>query len=191
MLKKTLLVLAIVAVSLTSLVQVDALTAKPKTPTSNTSNKPRTKNSQALEQCTNNPTSPILLIKLGTPGLGQFIEGCRITKEFPVITAKPSKSTPTGVFKIDYQNMASQVTINNPKNGTFDLKTPNWMPYIEPTYALHGAPWRSEGEFSGKSSVVRGGSNGCTNLTVEDAKIIFIKMNHYANRGISTTVINY
>jgi L,D-transpeptidase catalytic domain len=130
----------------------------------------------------------MIKIYRGTPGKGQFLMNCggwKVIRTFPVITAAKSYTTFKGSFYIDYTSKVEY--LNNPKYGYTKLKTPYWMEYNGPSYAIHGAPWRASGEFSGSVPVVDGGSHGCTNVTVEDAKYLFEQIPKFRR----VKVINY
>lgn len=96
-------------------------------------------------------------------------EGATAVMQIPMVPGATQYPTPLGTWaiyaKIPLQTMRGDL-INGEKYETPDVP---WILYYDGGYALHGAYWRSSfgfhaGEF---------GSRGCTNMPVDQAKILY------------------
>ncbi len=85
-----------------------------------------------------------------------------------MVPGQPGLETVTGTFHVYHKN-ALQTMRGKNLDGT-PYETPNvpWATYFTGDYALHGAPWRSSFGWGGP-----GGSHGCVNMPVSEAKWIF------------------
>ncbi|MDO5033964.1 MAG: L,D-transpeptidase family protein [Actinomycetaceae bacterium] len=109
-------------------------------------------------------------------------EGATIVRgPVPMVPGEPGTETVTGVFRV-YLQYVQQTMRGLNQDGT-EYVTPDvpWVTYFHGGYALHGAPWRSSFGWSGP-----GGSHGCVNMPVGEAKWFFdwaeigtITVSHY------------
>jgi lipoprotein-anchoring transpeptidase ErfK/SrfK len=157
-----------------------------------------------FEACELSKSYPTLATEIKSGPLTQTIllVDCKLVEWFPSITAAGNYYTPIGQYTIDYHFMQRETYLNNPKEGTINLYTPYWMPYTKlkgdygqyagrNLYGVHGAPWRTHGEFTGEKEIYIGGSHGCTNIEDPNAAIIFEYVRQYKSRGQQVKVYNY
>lgn len=83
-----------------------------------------------------------------------------------VVTGSLPAPTVVGTFKV-YLKYSSQKMKGDGWDGPYESWAP-WVMYFHRDYALHGAPWRSQMVYH-----PYGGSHGCVNLTVADAKWLY------------------
>ncbi len=156
------------------------------------------------EACEISKSYPTLATEVKKTPLTQTIllVNCKLVEWFPSITAAGKYHTPIGQYTIDYANMRDLATLNNPSEGTIDLKTPYWMTYTKMKgdygdnagrnlYGVHGAPWRTHKEYTGEKEIYIGGSHGCTNLEDVNAKVIYDYVKNYKSSGQKVKVFNY
>jgi lipoprotein-anchoring transpeptidase ErfK/SrfK len=156
------------------------------------------------EACELSKSYPTLATEVKKGPLTQTIllVNCKLVEWFPAITAAGKYYTPIGQYTIDYAFMQRETYLNNPKEGTINLYTPYWMTYTKMAgdygqyagrnlYGVHGAPWRTHGEFTGEKEIYIGGSHGCTNIEDANAAIIFEYVSQYKAKGQKVKVYNY
>lgn len=93
-----------------------------------------------------------------------------------VTTGKDSSPTPEGLYSINSNKTEDTYLIGKDYKSYVDY----WMPFINNSYGLHDASWRSE--FGG-SFYHDSGSHGCVNLPFDTAKSI------YENSSVGTPVL--
>jgi L,D-transpeptidase catalytic domain len=131
-----------------------------------------------------------------------LLVNCELVEWFPSITAAGKYYTPIGQYTVDYTYMKDVAILNNPKEGTINLRTPYWMTYTKMAgdygqyagrnlYGVHGAPWRSHKEFTGEKEIYIGGSHGCTNIEDANAEVIYNYVKEYKDKGQKVKVFNY
>lgn len=86
----------------------------------------------------------------------------------PMVPGAPDTPTVTGTYHV-YLKYEKQTMRGENTDGT-EYVTPDvpYVTYFTGSYGLHGAPWRSSFGWGGP-----GGSHGCVNMPVDDAKWIF------------------
>ena len=96
-------------------------------------------------------------------------EGATPVVRTPMVPGAPLTPTKTGSFAV-YAKLPSQTMRGNNVDGS-TYETPNvpWILYYDGGYALHGAYWRSSFGYDAGS----GGSHGCVNLPVGQAKQLY------------------
>lgn len=104
-------------------------------------------------------------VDLTNQHLYMFAEGEKVV-ECDVVTGKPdgSHDTPQGVYKLKYKQL--NATLNGPGYST---PVSYWMPF-NGDIGLHDATWQPR--FGG-DRYISGGSHGCVNLPLDDAKNIY------------------
>ena len=131
-----------------------------------------------------------------------LLVNCELVEWFPSITAAGKYYTPIGQYTVDYANMQDVAILNNPREGTINLRTPYWMTYTKMSgdygeyagrnlFGVHGAPWRTHKEYTGEKEIYIGGSHGCTNLEDANAEIIYNYVKEYKAKGQKVKVFNY
>jgi hypothetical protein len=156
------------------------------------------------EACELSKSYPTLATEVKKGPLTQTIllVNCELVEVFPAITAAGKYYTPIGQYTVDYDYMQDVAILNNPREGTINLRTPFWMTYTKMKgdygqyagrnlYGVHGAPWRSHGEFTGEKEIWIGGSHGCTNIEDANAEIIYSYVKEYKAKGQKVKVLNY
>jgi L,D-transpeptidase catalytic domain len=156
------------------------------------------------EACELSKAYPTLATEIKNGPLTQTIllVDCKLVDWFPSITAAGKYYTPIGQYTVDYANMQDVAILNNPREGTINLRTPYWMTYTKLAgdygqyagrnlYGVHGAPWRTHGEFTGEKEIYIGGSHGCTNIEDANAAVIFEYVSQYKAKGQKVKVYNY
>ncbi len=120
-------------------------------------------------------------IDLSTATVSAF-EGATIVRgPTPMVPGRPGRETATGTYHVYYKT-ALQTMRGVEDDGVTPYETPDvpWATYFTGDYAMHGAPWRSSFGWSGP-----GGSHGCVNMPVSEAKWI------YDWAPIGTTVVSH
>jgi L,D-transpeptidase catalytic domain len=156
------------------------------------------------EACELSKSYPTLATEIKKGPLTQTIllVNCELVEWFPSITAAGKYYTPIGQYTVDYANMQDAAILNNPREGTINLRTPYWMTYTKMAgdygdyagrnlFGVHGAPWRSHKEYTGEKEIWIGGSHGCTNLEDADAEVIYDYVKQYKAKGQKVKVFNY
>lgn len=156
------------------------------------------------EACELSKSFPTLATEIKKGPLTQTIllVNCELVEWFPSITAAGKYYTPIGQYTVDYANMQDVAILNNPREGTINLRTPYWMTYTKMAgdygqyagrnlFGVHGAPWRSHKEYTGEKEIWIGGSHGCTNLEDANAEIIYNYVKEYKAKGQIVKVFNY
>jgi L,D-transpeptidase catalytic domain len=156
------------------------------------------------EACELSKSYPTLATEIKKGPLTQTIllVNCELVEWFPSITAAGKYYTPIGQYTVDYANMQDVAILNNPSEGTINLRTPFWMTYTKMKgdygqyagrnlYGVHGAPWRTHKEYTGEKEIYIGGSHGCTNLEDANAEIIYSYVKEYKAKGQKVKVFNY
>lgn len=95
-------------------------------------------------------------------------EGATPVATFPVVPGKPSTPTVTGTFKVWYKTSQQSMSGTNADGSKWKIDYVPWVTYFHGDYALHGAPWFNNFGWSGP-----GGSHGCVNMAIPDAKFIY------------------
>ena len=156
------------------------------------------------EACELSKSYPTLATEVKSGPLTQTIllDDCKLVEVFPSITAAGKYYTPIGQYTVDYANMQDVAILNNPREGTVNLRTPYWMTYTKMSgdygqyagrnlFGVHGAPWRTHKEYTGEKEIWIGGSHGCTNIEDENAKVIYEHVKEYKAKGQKVKVFNY
>ena len=96
-------------------------------------------------------------------------EGATPVMRMPMVPGAPLTPTITGEYAV-YAKVPIQTMRGNNVDGS-RYETPNvpWVLYFQGGYALHGAYWRSSFGYDAGS----GGSHGCVNLPVDQAKELY------------------
>ncbi|MGI6785241.1 MAG: L,D-transpeptidase family protein [Gleimia sp.] len=93
-------------------------------------------------------------------------EGATIVRgPVPMVPGEPGTETVTGTFRVYLQYEMQTMRGLNQDGTKYETPDVPWVTYFHGGYALHGAPWRSSFGWSGP-----GGSHGCVNMPVGDAK---------------------
>lgn len=82
-----------------------------------------------------------------------------------MVPGAPETPTITGTFRVWHQNALQTMRGYNADGTKYETPNVPWATYFHGDFAIHGAPWRSSFGWSGP-----GGSHGCVNMQVEDAK---------------------
>ena len=135
---------------------------------------------------------------------GLLLVNCKVAFEFEAITANTENYTPIGQYTIDWDYTKEIAYLSNPAQGYKNLKTPKWMPYFKDVatgdfgediwrnnFGVHGAPWRTYSEFTGKRKLTLNGTHGCTNLPAYAADYLYMTMKYYKNLDQKMKVYNY
>jgi len=88
----------------------------------------------------------------------------------PVAMVNGAPATPTveGTFHVYLKYQTQTMEGENADGSDYRTEDVPWISYFTGGYALHGAYWRNSFGFAGA-----GGSHGCVNMAVADAKWIF------------------
>lgn len=93
-------------------------------------------------------------------------EGATIVRgPVPMVPGEPGTETVTGTYRVYLQYEMQTMRGLNQDGTRYETPDVPWVTYFHGGYALHGAPWRSSFGWSGP-----GGSHGCVNMPVADAK---------------------
>ncbi len=95
-------------------------------------------------------------------------EGATAVATFYMVPGKPSTPTVTGTFRVWYKTSQQSMSGTNADGSKWKIDYVPWVTYFHGDYALHGAPWFNNFGWSGS-----GGSHGCINMAVPDAKFIY------------------
>lgn len=93
-------------------------------------------------------------------------EGATPVMQSPIVPGSTNARTPTGQWSIYAKVPLQTMRGTNPDSGKYVTPDVPWILYYNGGYALHGAYWRSQ--FGYDAGL--GGSNGCTNMPVSEAK---------------------
>ncbi|QWW20488.1 L,D-transpeptidase family protein [Schaalia sp. 19OD2882] len=106
----------------------------------------------------------------------------RVLVQGPVymVPGAPGTETITGTYAVYLKYDAQTMRGENLDGSKYETPDVPWVMYFTGGYALHGAYWRSEFGWSGY-----GGSHGCVNMPVEQAKWF------YDWAGLGTPVISH
>ncbi len=88
----------------------------------------------------------------------------------PVAMVNGAPATPTveGTYHVYLKYQKQTMEGENADGSDYRTEDVPWISYFTGGYALHGAYWRNSFGFAGP-----GGSHGCVNMAVADAKWIF------------------
>lgn len=95
-------------------------------------------------------------------------EGATAVNTFYMVPGKPSTPTVTGTFKVRAKVSEQSMSGYNEDGSKWKIDWVPWVTYFYGDYALHGAPWFTNFGWSGP-----GGSHGCINMAIPDAKFIY------------------
>jgi len=85
-----------------------------------------------------------------------------------MVPGQPGLETVTGTFHVYHKNPLQTMRGTNLDGTPYETPNVPWATYFTGDYAMHGAPWRSSFGWGGP-----GGSHGCVNMPVSEAKWIF------------------
>lgn len=84
------------------------------------------------------------------------------------VPGAPLTPTVTGEYNVYWQTPLQDMSGLNYDGSRYHVKDVPWVTYFYEGYAFHGAPWFSSFGWSGP-----GGSHGCLNMAVPDAKLLY------------------
>ena len=117
-----------------------------------------------LDRSSNPIGNSYVEINLESQHLWLYVNG-ELKHETAIVTGKPSSPTRQGVFGVTYVERNARL-----RGPTWDVKVSYWMPF-DGDIGLHDATWQS---VFGEQRFRQGfGSNGCVNLSLNSAQIIF------------------
>lgn len=96
-------------------------------------------------------------------------EGAKVVGgPFYMVPGAPETPTITGEFNIYLKYDVQTMRGENADGTPYVTEDVPWVSYFSGGYGFHGAPWRSSFGWSGP-----GGSHGCINMPVDEAKFIY------------------
>lgn len=107
-------------------------------------------------------------LNLGAATVTAYVGTEVVGGPFYVVPGAPETPTVEGEYNIYLKYAVQDMKGQNADGTNYETKDVPWISYFYAGYAFHGAPWRSSFGWNGP-----GGSHGCVNMPVLDAKWIY------------------